>query len=143
MNVLRERMRNFLSTNRVGVLTISGTEGTWAMPVRYRAENLELDCLVPRWADIAYHVELHPGVLIVILSVFLSPKDPLLWLQYKGNARPVTSPDWSGLLPQSASEALAKDMYLVLRIVPERIDLLDESRGWGARETLEIDDAYS
>ena len=93
MNVLRERMRNFLSTNRVGVLTISGTEGTWAMPVRYRAENLELDCLVPRWADIAYNVELHPEVLIVVLSALLSSEDSLCWLQYKGNARPVANPD--------------------------------------------------
>ncbi len=143
LNVLRERMRNFLSTNGVGVLTISGTECTWAMPVRYRVENLELDCLVPRWADIAYHVEAHPGVLIVILSVFLSQKDPLLWLQYKGNARPVANPDWKDLLPKGASETLARDMYQVLRVVPERLDLLDESRGWGARETLEIDDAYS
>lgn len=143
MNVLREQMRNFLSTNKVGVLTISGTEGTWAMPVRYHVENLELDCLVPRWADIAYYVEQHPGVLMVILSVFLSPKEPLRWLQYKGNARPVTSPEWSSLLPQGVSETLAKDAYLVLRIVPQRIDLLDESRGWGARETLEIDDAHS
>ena len=124
----------------MGVLTISGTEGTWAMPVRYRVVNLELYCLVPRWADIAYHVELHPGVLMVIISVFLSPKDPLRWLQYKGNARPVAVQEWSGLLPQGASEALAKDVYLVLRVLPGRIDLFDESRGWGVRETLEIDD---
>jgi len=107
--------------------------------VRYRVENLELDCLVPRWADIAYNVESHPDVLIVVLTVLASSKDSLCWLEYKGKASSVASPHWSGLLPEDASEALAKDMYLVLRIIPERIDLLDESRGWGARETLEID----
>ncbi|MEW6034863.1 MAG: hypothetical protein AB1603_08445 [Chloroflexota bacterium] len=139
MNVLRERMRNFLSTNRVGVLTVSLLDGAWAMPVRYRAENLELYCLVPRWADIAYYVERHPRVLMVVLVVLTSHKAPLCWLQYKGNARPLANPDWSGLLPEGVSEGLAKDMYLVLRIAPERIDLLDESRGWGARETLEIE----
>lgn len=139
LNILRERMRTYLSRNSVGVLSVSGTEGVSAMPVRYRTENLELDCLVPRWADIAYNVELHPGVLIVVLSVLLSPEDSLCWLQYKGNARPVANPDWEGLLPKGASETLARDMYQVLRVVPERIDLLDESRGWGARETLEIE----
>ncbi|MEW6142101.1 MAG: hypothetical protein AB1597_02950 [Chloroflexota bacterium] len=138
LNILRERMRNFLSTNRVGVLTGSGTEGTWTMPVRYRVKNLELDCLVPRWADIAYYVEPYPEVLMVVLVVLPSPGDPLCWLQYKGSARPLTNHDWKGLLPTGASENLAKDMYLVLRVVPERIDLFDENRGWGARETLEI-----
>lgn len=140
LNILREHMQTYLSQNSVGVLSVSGASGVSAMPVRYRVKNLELDCLVPRWADIAYHVETHPDVLMVVLTVLSSPKDPLCWLQYKGNARPVVSPDWSNVLPGGVSEALVNDMYLLLRVIPERLDLLDESRGWGARETLEIDD---
>jgi hypothetical protein len=138
LNILRERMQEFLSVNRVGVLTISGSEGAWAMPVRYRVKNLELDCLVPRWADIAYYVEPHPSVLMVVMIVIPSPDNPLCWLEYKGNARPVDSPDWSSLLTEGVPKTLAPDMYLVLRVVPERIDLIDESRGWGARETLDV-----
>lgn len=111
----------------------------WAIPVRYRTKNLELDCLVPRWADAAYYVEQSPDVLLVILSALPSGiDDRLCWLQYRGTAQPVATPDWSGLLPKGESLALAADLYLVFHLVPERIDLLDESQGWGARETLEI-----
>lgn len=141
LNTLRERMRTHLLRNNVGVLSVTGNEGVSAMPVRYRVQNLELDCLVPRWADIAYNVESHPDVLIVVLTEIPSPTDLLCWLQYKGKARPVASPDWNGILPEGVSAVLAKDMYLVLHVIPERIDLLDESRGWGSRETLEIDNA--
>jgi hypothetical protein len=124
----------------VAVLSVPATEGVSAMPVRYRVENLELDCLVPRWSDIAYNVELHPDVLMVVMTVLSSPEDQLCWLQYKGTARPIANPNWAYLLPKGVSQAFAGDMYLVLRVVPERIDLLGESCGWGARETLEIED---
>jgi len=30
------------------------------------------------------------------------------------------------------------ELYLVIHVTPQRIDLFDESRGWGARETLEL-----
>jgi len=30
------------------------------------------------------------------------------------------------------------DLYLVVRVTPERIDLFDERWGWGARETLKL-----
>lgn len=139
LNILRGRMQTYLSRNSVGVLSVAGADNISAMPVRYRVKNLNLDCLVPRWADIAYNIESHPDVLIVVLTALSPPTDLLCWLQYQGKARPVASPDWKGLLPEGVSEALAQDMYLVLSVVPERIDLLDESRGWGARETLEID----
>lgn len=142
LNAMRERMRAYLSANSVGVLSLSGQQGTWAMPVRYRAENLDVDCLVPRWADVAYHVEQCRAVLLVIPCNFPpSPQASLCWLQYMGNAWPVAKPNWGGLLPRMASEAPADDLFLVLRVIPERIDLIDESQGWGARETLEIDDA--
>lgn len=142
MNVLRERMRAYLSRSSVGVLTVLGPEGMSAMPVRYRAENLELDCLVPRWADIAYHVETGSEAWLVILAVLpSSAREPLCWLQYRGKARAVENPDWTDLLPAGACRALAADLYLVVRVAPERLDLMDESQGWGARETLEMGSA--
>jgi hypothetical protein len=141
LNILRERMRALLLGNRVGVLSISGGDGTWAMPVQYRANDLEVDCLVPGWSDIAYHVERCPDVLLVVLPVFpSSPGEPLCWLQLAGRAREVADPMWAGLLPRGTSETLAAELYLVIRVTPRRMDLIDESRGWGARETLEMDD---
>jgi hypothetical protein len=62
----------------------------------------------------------------------------LRWLQIQGLARPVAAPDWDELLPRWGSAAPPGDLYLVVHVTPERIDLFDESRGWGARETLKL-----
>ncbi|MBI4285221.1 MAG: hypothetical protein HY670_04905 [Chloroflexi bacterium] len=143
LNALRERMVAHLAMNRVGMLAVSGPEGMCAMPVRYQTKDLAIDCLVPRWADAAYYVEETSKVLLVVPAAFPSHKDArICWLQYRGKARLMTTPDWSGLLPSGESPALAADLYKVIHLVPERIDLLDESQGWGARETLELDSAY-
>jgi len=48
---------------------------------------------------------------------------PLRWLQYLGTACIADSSD---------------ERYATIHIMPERIDLIDESRGWGARETLDL-----
>jgi len=45
------------------------------------------------------------------------------WLQYRGTAHIADSTD---------------ERYATIHIVPERIDLIDEDRGWGVRETLDI-----
>lgn len=108
------------------------------MPVRYRAEEMEVDCVVPRWADVAYYLEENPQVLLVILpSASLSAEGPLRWIEFRGTARELPAPNWVGLLPDGTPSLLAGDLYYVVRITPERIDLVDESQGWGARETLE------
>jgi len=49
--------------------------------------------------------------------------NPLRWLQYHGTAHITDSTD---------------DRYATIHIVPQRIDLVDENRGWGMRETLDI-----
>ncbi|MFQ5854307.1 MAG: pyridoxamine 5'-phosphate oxidase family protein [Anaerolineae bacterium] len=140
---LRDRMTAFLSHHRVCVLSTAGAQGAWAMPVRYRNRGLEVDCLLPRWADVAYHVEQDPHVLLVIQDPPSSPlvggtRGGLCWLQYQGFARPVAAPDWEGLLPGWTASTSPDELYLVIRVTPERIDLFDESRGWGARETLKL-----
>lgn len=113
------------------------------MPVRYRNHGLEVDCLVPRWADVAYYLEQDPRVFLVILDIQANGPSPvsgqaLRWLEYRGTAQVVSSPDWAGLLPEGTSTVRPDDLYLVIHVTPERIDLHDESRGWGARETLEL-----
>ena len=111
------------------------------MPVRYCSDcgpshgpSLEVDCLVPRWADIAYH-------LIQVSQVVLIIQGPstagLRWLQIQGTARPVEAPDWVRLLPRWVSAGQPDSLYLVVRVTPKRIDLVDEDRGWGVQETLE------
>jgi hypothetical protein len=137
--ILRDRMRACLASTSQAVLTVSVDATVLALPVRYRADGLLQHCLVPRWSDIAYHAGLHPEGVPAVLSILLGASGRMRWLQCTGRARPVAEPDWSGLLPADFAPDLAADVYLVLQTEPQRIDLLDEHHGWGARETLEID----
>ena len=42
------------------------------------------------------------------------------------------------MLPAGVNVPTPDELYLVVRVTPRRIDLLDENRGWGARETLDL-----
>ena len=136
LDELRDQMAVYLSEHRVCVLSTAGSEGAWAMPVHYRSLGLEIDCLLPRWADVVYHLEQKPTVMLVIQDADTAA---LRWLQCWGTARPVARPDWQRLLSERASTAVSpEDLYLVVRMKPERIDLVDEGQGWGVRETLNL-----
>ncbi len=105
------------------------------MPVYYRSVGLEIACLLPRWADVAYHLEQDPRVALVVQD---DSVPPLRWLRCLGTAQPVEQPDWDTLLPAGTHTLTPDELYLVVRVTPRRVDLLDETRGWGARETLEM-----
>jgi hypothetical protein len=36
------------------------------MPGWYRSHNMEIDCLVPRWADVTHHLVQDSRVLLVV-----------------------------------------------------------------------------
>ncbi|MBI3914213.1 MAG: pyridoxamine 5'-phosphate oxidase family protein [Chloroflexi bacterium] len=162
LNKLRERIETFLSAHPVGVLSTSGLHGAWAMPVRYRNCGLEVDCLIPRWADVAFHIEQDPRVLLLVPN---RDAPATRWLQIAGAAQlldlrrqvpvgfqisdfgvdnsqsPTLAPHASAGVsnPQSPmTNYQLPDLYVVVRITPQRIDLIDESQGWGARETLDL-----
>jgi hypothetical protein len=102
----------------VCVISTSGSLGAWAVSAQYHNSGLELNCRLPRWSDTLFHIEQEPRVMAIIQD-----SNPLRWLQYLGTARIADSAD---------------DRYATIHIVPERIDLIDETRGWGARETLDL-----
>lgn len=111
------------------------------MPVWYRLDyrpsdnrTLELDCLVPRWADVAHYLTQECRVVFIVQA---SSGVGLRWLQIQGKVRPVEVPDWDGLLPRWFSTMQPDTLYLVVRVTPSRIDLIDEDLGWGVQETLE------
>ena len=118
---LRERIAAYLSQNQVCVISTSGCQGAWSVTAQYQNRGLELDCYVPRWSDAVYHLEQDPQVLVIILD---TQSDSSRWLQYRGVAQ--------------IDSSAADDRYVVVHITPERVDLIDESRGWGARETLDV-----
>jgi len=135
LNKLRDQIASYLSHQEVCVLSTTGAQGVWGMPVRYRSQGLEMDCLVPRWADVAYHLQQDSHVLLIIQACHAAG---LRWLQIRGTARPVAAPDWAELLPGWTSSVPPDELYVVFHVMPERIDLVDESLGWGVRETLEL-----
>ncbi len=134
LDKLRDRMAAYLSQHRVCVISAAGPDGARAIPARYRNAGLEVDCLLPRWADVAYYLEQDGRVALVVQD---TGAQGLRWLRCLGAAHLVEQPDWDALLPKGAHTPAPDELYLVVRVTPRRIDLLDESRGWGARETLE------
>lgn len=120
LDELRDQVASFLSRNHVCVISTNGALGAWAALAHYDNIGLTLNCRLPRWADVAYFVEQSPLVMVIIREV---STEKLRWLQYRGVARIADSTD---------------DQFVAVQIVPERVDLIDESKGWGARETLEM-----
>jgi len=118
LDELRNRIISCLSQNQVCVIATCGTLGAWAVSAQYDNAGLELNCRLPRWSDALFHIEQKPRVMAIIQDA-----NPMRWLQYRGTARIADSID---------------DRYVMIHIVPERIDLIDEDRGWGVRETLDL-----
>lgn len=97
-------------------------------------QTLEVDCLVPRWADVAYHLAKDRRVVLIVQA---PSSVGLRWLQIQGTVRPVETPDWTCFRHRMISIQYPDSLYLVVRMTPSRIDLVDEERGWGVQETLE------
>lgn len=121
LDELRERIAAYLSQNQACIISTSGRQGAWAVIGQYQNRGLELDCRVPRWSDVVYHLEQDPHVLIIVLE---ATEPGSRWLQYLGIAH--------------MTEESTDDRYIAIHITPQRLDLIDESRGWGARETLDF-----
>jgi hypothetical protein len=120
LDELRDRVISFLSRNRVCVIATSGLSGPWAVAAQYDNSGLELNSCLPRWSDTLFNLEQEPNVIVVIQSNLGSSFG---WLQYRGIASISGSKD---------------EQYVHIHIKPKRIDLIDESAGWGARETLDL-----
>jgi len=118
LDELRDHLISFLSQNHVCVIATSGSLGAWAVLAQYDNLGLELTCRLPRWSDALFHIEQEPRVMAIIQDT-----GTLQWMQYGGTAVITDSND---------------DRYVKVQITPKRIDLIDESSGWGSRETLDL-----
>jgi hypothetical protein len=135
---LRGRIAAYLAAHEVCIISTQGTTGASAVLARYHlapgtvgTDALQVDCLLPRWADVTYHLEQDPELLLIIPD---AQGDTLRWLQARGTARPVPAADWAERL----SDVRLEERYVAMRVTPQRIDLVDESQGWGVCETLDI-----
>ena len=142
MDKLRESMIAFLNAHRVCVFAASGPQGARLIPVRYYSQGLQVDCLLPRWADALHYLEHDQRVMLVVQEGAhdepVGNAHALRWLQLLGTACPLEKPEWGQFLPQGALAPPLEGLYQVARVTPQHIDLVDESRGWGARHTLDL-----
>ena len=120
LNKLRDRVTSFIARNHVCVISTSGSLGAWSALAQYENDCLALNCRLPRWLDVVYYLEQDPQVMIIIQDAH---SNQLCWLQYRGVAQVTES---------------TNDQFIAIHITPTRIDLLDESRVWGTRETLDL-----
>lgn len=127
---LRVQLAHQLASATTGVLCAAGGA---PLLVRYHSRHLAVTCVLPRWADLAYVIEARPVVTLIIALA----DDATCWLQYEGLATLVERAD--GGLGESPAMPAAPAGYLLLAIRPLRLDLFDQGRGWGARDTLELE----
>ncbi len=138
----RKRIAAFLAHERTCVISTMASQGVWALPAWYRtlpegsgSPGPEVDCLVPRWSDVAHNLTQDPSVVLIIQA---PSSAGLCWLQIQGTARTVEAPDWARLLPRWITTLQPDALYLVVRVTPSRIDLINEDLGWGVQDTLEL-----
>lgn len=115
---------------RIAILSV----GKYALPVRCRFREPALECRVPTWAGVSDLLEEMAEVTLVVME----DGEPDRWLFIRGAATVVTDPDWEGLRPPHWSRVEPADLYQLLRIEPKRIEMIDEQRGWGFRETVDL-----
>jgi len=120
LDELRGRLFSYLSQNHVCVIVANGLPRAWVVAAQYENDGLELNCRLPRWSDAAFYLEQEPHGMAIIQDVRSAfPR----WMQYRGI---------------TCTANVMDDRYVFIHITPERIDLIDEGCGWGARETLDI-----
>lgn len=135
LDKLRQRIADFLDARQTAVLCAWGWKRPWALPVQYRCRGLEIECLLPRWADLLSLLAEDSRLLLVVTD---DQSNSARWLEVQGTAQRVASPVWGDWMLPAAARPQPENRYAVTRITPRRLDLIDESQGWGFRETLEL-----
>ncbi|HWI65135.1 MAG TPA: hypothetical protein VNT75_25175 [Symbiobacteriaceae bacterium] len=131
-------MNNVLNTQMLATMgdgiAILGV-GRYALAVRFRVRGSAVECRVPTWSGVGDLLEEPTEVTLVAVG----EAGPFMrWLFLRGPAALVPDPDWEGLQPPVSGRVSPDDLYQVVRIEPRRMELIDEERGWGFRETVDL-----
>jgi hypothetical protein len=129
-NILTTQILETLGT-RYAVLGVAG----YALPVRFRICGSIVECGVPMWSGISDLLEKTKEVTMVAVK---NSEPNLCWLFIRGLGSVIKNQDWEGLIPQERNLIEPGDLYQLLRIEPRRMELFDEQRGWGFRETADF-----
>ena len=131
-------MSNILNTQTLRDLdaqfAILGVAG-YALPVRFLVRGSVVECPVPTWSGVGDLLEKMEEVTLVAVQ---NSDTYLRWFFLRGTGTVIKDPDWEGLLPPQHGRGDPGDLYQLLRIEPNRMELFDEQRGWGFRETADF-----
>jgi hypothetical protein len=116
---------------RVAVLNV----GRYALPVPVRIREPAVECRVPTWTGVGDMLA-EPGE--VTLVAVRDTGAGLCWLFLRGLASVVPNPDWGDMRPPAPGGIDPDDLYQLVRVQPQRIERIDERRGWGVRETADL-----
>ena len=128
-------MQNGLNIQRLAALDAKIallSAGRYALPVRFRVRGAFVECQIPTWSGVG---DL-PGEAALVIIEEAAPA--LRWLFIRGPATVVAEPDWAELHPPDSGRIALDELYQLLRITPKRMELIDEQRGWGCRETADL-----
>lgn len=109
--------------------------GRYALPVGFRVRGSVVECRVPTWSGVG---DLLIGQQDVTLVAVSENGPHLHWLFIRGSATVVPEPDWTGMDLPGVDRSSPDDLYQLLRVAPRRIEEIDEARGWGSRETVDL-----
>jgi hypothetical protein len=129
-NILTVQMLETIGT-RHAVLGVAG----YSLPVRFRVCGAVVECGVPTWSGVSDLLEKSEEVTLVALK---NSESNLRWIFLRGAGSVIKNHDWEGLVPSERSLVEPGDLYQLLRIYPKRMELFDEERGWGFRETVDF-----
>lgn len=131
-------MSNILTTQILETMgtrhAVLGVDG-YALPVRFRVCGPIVECSVPTWSGVSELLETIEEVTLVAVK---NSEANLSWIFLRGEGSIIKNQDWEGLVPSERSLVDPGDLYQLLRIDPKRIELFDEQRGWGYRETADF-----
>ena len=107
----------------------------YSLLVRFRICGEVVECSVPTWCGLSDSPE---NIKEFTLVVVKNSETEFSWIFVRGAGRIIENEKWEFLIPTEHGLVDPKDLYNILRIVPKRMELFDEKRGWGFRETTDF-----
>ncbi len=107
----------------------------YALPVRFRIHGSQIECRVPTWSGVVDLLEKAGDVTLVAVQDI---NGKLKWIFLRGSGSLVEKPSWEDFVHSKFGRIDPEDMFQIVSIQPKRMELYDEGRGWGFRETTDF-----
>ncbi len=130
LNILTPQILETMGT-KYAVLGMNG----YSLLVRFRVCGEIVECSIPTWSGLS---DLPEKIVEVTLVVIKNSDANLNWIFLRGTGSIIENHGWGALFPSEHGVVDPEDLYHLLRIDPKRMELFDEKKGWGFRETVDL-----